>query len=340
MKKGVLLALTVTGLLPLSQPVFATQDNEHAYIGARMGWSNYQDACANAYDKCEEDALGYGLYAGYQFLPWLAIEAGATDYNKVDASYPAGSVQSRAFGAELTAKLSYELTETLDVYTRLGAGYQSIKKESTVAGKLDGDSFSPVGALGLDYSLSKDWSVRGEYQFTDGIGDGSTAKSDLHFTSLGLTYHFGQSSQELTTQTPVVTENNDSRNIINNKVENKQKEISLSTETLFETDSYKIKSFSAIKNIANDIKYYQQGSVLVVGHSDSIGSTDYNQSLSEKRAKEVADYLREQGINSSRIKVQGMGELSPVASNDNEEGRALNRRVDVTYETIIEITEK
>ena len=80
--------------------------------------------------------------------------------------------------------------------------------------------------------------------------------------------------------------------------------------------------------------------MLVIGHTDSSVDADYNQTLSEERAKAVASYLEELGINPSRIQVKGMGELDPVATNDTERGRALNRRVDVNYETVIEITEK
>ena len=68
--------------------------------------------------------------------------------------------------------------------------------------------------------------------------------------------------------------------------------------------------------------------VLIEGHSDSIGPADYNLNLSEKRSKSVKKYLVEKyGINSNRLLSKGIGEEQPVASNDSEEGRAKNRRV-------------
>ena len=69
----------------------------------------------------------------------------------------------------------------------------------------------------------------------------------------------------------------------------------------------------------------------IVGHTDSTGSDSYNQSLSERRAKAVADYLNAQGLDVGTM-TKGMGEGSPVADNASREGRAMNRRVEITFE--------
>jgi len=67
----------------------------------------------------------------------------------------------------------------------------------------------------------------------------------------------------------------------------------------------------------------------VEGHTDSVGTDDYNQTLSENRAAAVRDFLVQQGINSSMITARGFGESRPVASNDTASGRQLNRRVEM-----------
>jgi OOP family OmpA-OmpF porin len=69
--------------------------------------------------------------------------------------------------------------------------------------------------------------------------------------------------------------------------------------------------------------------VLVVGHTDSVGSEDYNQKLSLLRAEAVYRYLVNRGIAPERLTATGMGESSPVATNDTEQGRARNRRVEL-----------
>lgn len=70
--------------------------------------------------------------------------------------------------------------------------------------------------------------------------------------------------------------------------------------------------------------------ISVIGHTDSMGAESYNQTLSEKRANTVRDYLIEQGVDPSLINASGMGESQPIASNATRDGRAENRRVDIT----------
>lgn len=67
--------------------------------------------------------------------------------------------------------------------------------------------------------------------------------------------------------------------------------------------------------------------VEVAGHTDSVGSEECNQGLSERRAISVRDYLESQGISATRLTARGCGETQPVASNDTDAGQALNRRV-------------
>ena len=70
--------------------------------------------------------------------------------------------------------------------------------------------------------------------------------------------------------------------------------------------------------------------ITAVGHTDSIGTDEYNQGLSERRAASVKDYLVDQGVPADRIETMGMGESQPVATNETREGRQQNRRVEVT----------
>lgn len=70
-------------------------------------------------------------------------------------------------------------------------------------------------------------------------------------------------------------------------------------------------------------------SVMVIGHTDASGAAAYNQSLSERRAKSVADYLVSQGVDRAVLGFKGMGESAPVADNTTVEGRAKNRRVEL-----------
>jgi outer membrane protein OmpA-like peptidoglycan-associated protein len=77
------------------------------------------------------------------------------------------------------------------------------------------------------------------------------------------------------------------------------------------------------------LKQYNQTYIDVYGHTDSTGSDSYNLSLSQRRAASVADYLTSRGVQSARLGTRGFGETQPIASNDTEEGKAANRRVEI-----------
>ena len=74
---------------------------------------------------------------------------------------------------------------------------------------------------------------------------------------------------------------------------------------------------------------YPDRTVAIEGYTDSVGSEDYNQGLSERRADSVKSYLAGQGIGSIRLSASGKGESDPVAGNDSAAGRQQNRRVEV-----------
>lgn len=85
---------------------------------------------------------------------------------------------------------------------------------------------------------------------------------------------------------------------------------------------------STINDLNTILQKYPDENVLVIGHTDDVGSNSYNQSLSERRASSVASYLVSQGVSSARISTKGMGESDPKVANDTEAHRAENRRVE------------
>lgn len=99
----------------------------------------------------------------------------------------------------------------------------------------------------------------------------------------------------------------------------------------FDFAKYDIKPqfYPALNTIANTLREYNQTIVEVSGHTDSVGSDAANQTLSERRANAVSGYLMGQGLQRERFEVVGMGERYPIASNDTDQGRALNRRVEI-----------
>lgn len=99
----------------------------------------------------------------------------------------------------------------------------------------------------------------------------------------------------------------------------------------FPTDSAQIQPrFGPVLNdVADVLQTYPATYVDIIGHTDSVGSAEYNQTLSERRASSVASALIQRGVLSDRLYVAGMGETMPIASNETDEGRAANRRVEI-----------
>jgi len=102
-------------------------------------------------------------------------------------------------------------------------------------------------------------------------------------------------------------------------------------DVLFESGKAQLKSAAAgnLNTLVMFLNNYQNRTVLIEGYTDSVGSDDYNQGLSSRRAESVQAYLVGQGIDRGRLTASGLGESAPVADNESAMGRQLNRRVEV-----------
>lgn len=97
----------------------------------------------------------------------------------------------------------------------------------------------------------------------------------------------------------------------------------------FNSDAVKGQFVPELREVGNVLRDYDQTTVDVYGHADSVGSDEYNQDLSERRAMNVASVLVQGGVIRQRLIAQGFGESRPIASNSTDDGRARNRRVEV-----------
>lgn len=97
----------------------------------------------------------------------------------------------------------------------------------------------------------------------------------------------------------------------------------------FDSDDVRAEAASNLRNLAASLDKYPGSELLIVGHTDSVGTDSYNLGLSERRAEAAATYLAAQGVSRARIQSRGLGETEPVQPNDTEAGRSKNRRVEV-----------
>jgi len=107
--------------------------------------------------------------------------------------------------------------------------------------------------------------------------------------------------------------------------------VTYAAETFFDFDKSVIKPEAKAKldDLAAKVKGINLEVIIAVGHADSIGTDEYNQKLSVRRAEAVKAYLAGKGIDKNRLYTEGKGEKQPVADNRTSEGRAKNRRVEI-----------
>ncbi|PSV10025.1 OmpA family protein [Photobacterium leiognathi] len=328
--------------LLISGAVNAATENPF-YAGARLGGVHYADfdnktAGTNwnfskeASDSIDRDDFAAGLFMGYNVTPWFAIEGGYTWLGEVtlkgDDAHNFGKVEQQAI--ELVGKFTYQATNKLDLYTKVGGAWQFTRfhaKQGTLAGLKDrDDSLIATAGLGAEYHFTDNLSARAEYQYyhnmeTNPTGTDTKFNWDAHYYGMSLVYGWGAPAPVVA---PVVEEVVEATTV---QVE----PISVTMPFAFDSDKLTAEDEARLEPIAQRLVNFPNAELVVIGHTDSRGSEAYNQKLSEERAKTVALYLMKHfNIDASRVKGEGRGELDPVASNDTAEGRAQNRRVDVT----------
>ena len=160
-----------------------------------------------------------------------------------------------------------------------------------------------------------------------GKATGSTARGAIIGAAVGgaagamIGRRMDQQAQELALSIPGATVQRVGEGIV----------VTFDSGILFGFDSSELSAAARdnLRNLAQSLQKHGQTEVLLVGHTDSVGSQAYNQTLSERRAQSAASYLTSLGLSSSRVRSTGRGLTEPIASNDTEFGRQENRRVEV-----------
>ncbi len=347
-KTAIAIAVALAGFATVAQA--APKDNTW-YTGAKLGWSQYHDTgyYGNNYinndGPTHKDQLGAGAFLGYQANPYLGFELG---YDWLGRMPYKGNVVNGAFkaqGVQVAAKLGYPITDDLDIYTRLGGMvWRADSKQHEVTtgiSRSDHDTgVSPLAAVGVEYALNKNWATRLDYQWVNNIGDAGTVgtRPDNGMLALGVSYRFGQDTAPVAAPAaapaPVVA----------------TKRFTLKSDVLFNFNKSSLKSEGqqALDQLYSQLSSMdpKDGSVIVLGFTDRIGSEQYNQKLSEKRAQSVVDYLVSKGIPAGKISSRGMGKSNPVTGNtcNSVKGRnalisclAPDRRVEIEVKGIKDV---
>ncbi|MDY0925305.1 porin OmpA [Enterobacter sp. CFBP8995] len=347
-KTAIAIAVALAGFATVAQA--APKDNTW-YTGAKLGWSQYHDTgyygngYANNDGPTHESQLGAGAFLGYQANPYLGFELGYDWLGRMPNKGDNINGAFKAQGVQLAAKLSYPITEDFDVYTRLGGMVwraDSTQNNNGVRISDHDTGVSPLAAVGVEYALTKNWATRLDYQWVNNIGDAGTvgARPDNSMLSVGVSYRFGQEEDAA----PVVAPAPAPAPVVETK------RFTLKSDVLFTFNKATLKpeGQQALDQLYSQLSSMdpKDGSVVVLGFTDRIGSEQYNQKLSEKRAQSVVDYLVSKGIPSNKISARGMGKSNPVTGNtcDSVKGRnalidclAPDRRVEIDVKGIKDV---
>ena len=305
----------------------------------------------------DDRSTGYKIFGGYQLNRNFAVEGGYFDlgnFGYTATTVPAGTLDGRIKlrGLNLDLVGTVPLSEKFSVFGRAGLNYAQAR-----------DSFSGTGAvqvanpnprkndtnyklgLGLQYALSESLAVRAEaerYRVNDAIGN----RGHIDLVSVGLIYRFGGKTQA---PAPRMAAAEPVREIVAVAPPPQPpppaprfEKYTLSATELFAFDSAELRLPQArLDEIASALgRHAEVNDIVITGYTDRIGSSAYNQKLSERRAAAVKTYLASKGVDAVRLKAQGKGEADPVVTCTDRQLPALikclepNRRVEVENITI------
>lgn len=303
MKKTTLaLAVAIASLTSVANAALAPNT---FYAGGKVGWSKYFDTNSQKVEgttSVDTNNVGAGAFIGFQATQYLAAEIGYDWLGKLSYKGNNGKNELTTQGVSMTGKASYPLafiSEDLDIYARAGA-FVRITRWKEAGGHSSSDtSVSPTYALGLDYRLNDDFSTRLEYQWVNHIGNDGPTHPDNALLSLGVTYRLGS---------PTVAKAAE--------LEYRENRYVLSEDVLFAYAKADLKDEgkTALNELVKTLVKLNpsESAIIVVGHTDRIGSESYNLKLSEQRANSVRNYLVSQGVPADLISARGVGKSQPV----------------------------
>lgn len=329
----------------------ALADDSGWYVGGNVGQSrarlNEQKIAddvipiANTYLDHNTIDGGYKLYGGYQFNPHVSLEAGYFDLGEFQFNHitiPDGlmktNMQVRGFNLDVVGYLPF--TEKLSAFGRLGVTraltqdtFTGTGAATAFGGKLsDRDTF-PKAGVGLEYKFTDNLSMRLEserYRISNALTD----HNNIDLFSVGVVYRFGAAKKPVpvaVAPAPVAAPVPAPR----------FQKITLSASESFNFDSSEVSAAQPeLEKLTSTLKASTEPKrVNIVGYTDRLGSDDYNQKLSERRALAVKTYMVDKGIEAERLATEGKGEQDPLVQCDDKNREKLieclqpNRRVQI-----------
>ena len=286
------------------------------------------------------DAGGH-LALGYDINRFLSIEGYAADLGKSQIAFlgsDVGSIDYQVYGLSALGYLFNTRSgssfrdsdvdglfrrEGLSLYGRIGVGQMQNSSEG-VQYRQDHPTHAAFG-IGLEYGFTNGFAIRTELMAMD---------TDAKYLNIGILKRFGKSRAPALVAIPsvLVAEPAPTPEV----TELAEAPVPVIPEPIlvprgnYDTDRSEIRpQFARDLDALAAILIKNNIGIYIDGHTDWIGSEQYNMGLSERRATGVENYLRDRGVDAQLLKSRGYGEVRPIADNTTTQGRAMNRRVEI-----------
>jgi outer membrane protein OmpA-like peptidoglycan-associated protein len=313
------------------------------FVGASGGQSYIDDEIDNR--NIDDDDTGWKAYLGYNFLPWLGIEAGYVSFG----TYSSNELfEGTNFDAEVDVTgwdgflVGYLPMGSVDLFAKVGAIDLSTELNTRNFGTDSNTDTQLAYGVGLAWNIGN-WALRAE---AEGFDDNEV--DDFYFVSAGVTYTFASAIPEpvaaaAPVAAPAKCPDSDGDGVCDaddqcpntapgTRVSTLGCDCDYTLQLQFAFDSAQLTAAdkAELDRLVPILSNPKSGSIggVIEGHTDSIGTAEYNMGLSQRRAESVERYLEAQGVSlAGRFTSEAFGKTKPIASNDTAEGRAENRRV-------------
>jgi OOP family OmpA-OmpF porin len=341
-------ALAAAGLALGSISAMADADQPW-HVTAQVGGMKL-DSARNTRDDDVWWSVGFGRFFGNNFsvdLEYDEFSGTYRDYNAVIQGATFDQWGLRNIG--LMGRFHFG-DGTLRPFLAAGFGYQSHRSVLS-----EEDNLSTNLGLGLQGKIAEHWSASAQVLWRRDYDNSSLDKSGFndYIYSIGLSFDFGgkaaapapAAAEAPPPAAPPPNPDLDGDGVPNERdkcpntrpgavvdLDGCEVEAVIELEGVyfdFDKATIKPEGMAVLDQAAALLQKHERVVVEVAGHTDSVGSDAYNQGLSERRANAVKDYLTSKGVTATRLTARGYGEAQPVASNDTDEGRAENRRVEL-----------
>ncbi|MBI2381431.1 MAG: OmpA family protein [Gammaproteobacteria bacterium] len=329
-------------LLAVSAPALAGKAGEFT-VGA-----NAEYFWPDRVDMLLEKGAGYRLHGGYRFTDALGVSASYSEVSgEVDGKVPViGGLDAELKSWRVEGQYFMNTSGATQPYVSLGIqNHDKVDIEGNFDQDLDMDKQLTIGA-GVRHYFNPHFSLNAGLNASHDFGDVTDFGAGV-----GVAFHFGGSedaapASEPAPVAPAACADSDADGVCDNVDQcpgtppgvqvdatgcppTMKEQVSIELKVQFDFDKSLVKPeyMGEIEKAASFLKEHPETVATLEGHTCDIGTDEYNQKLSERRANAVRDILVKQfGVDGSRLKAEGFGEVRPLNSNADETERSLNRR--------------